>query len=358
MAKTSCLIHAPNSRVVLLRDDFLRLCENNLPAAVLLSLIEHTTNFQLELIERVKSENEERQREGLPLKQQVDEWIYRTRDAWIAESMGLLKLHDFKSGMSFLEQRAFVSRRRHPDFRESNTRQIKLNIEAVNKAIIELINPTGTTVAPTVTGDRSTVTGDRSTVTGDRSIKECADSLADSYTDSIAPVGATDEPAQQKLICSECESEDVTAYRGTDVGKCRNIRCKVGRKGMVRLIAAPAKPSEKSSTSDSEQTLALSDWFTYNGESGCLSSARKLRKIYGDDAIQSALAQVKGKRVKSPFGYFCKVADGMVAGEASEAEPSTYEAILAKCRREYSTQPDSIISYMAGQEFQRLQAAL
>jgi len=160
--KTSCIQHRENSPLVILHADYLDICDNDIAAAIILRIIEHWTNVKLNQQKQIDKENEIRKANGEPLLE-YNLWVYKTRDDFIEDSLGLLKMHDVKRGLKLLFDKGFIERRRNPRYGWDRTPQYSLNIDNIHAHI-------HTHIGHRRPVERSQVT-DQS-ATGDRTIPE------------------------------------------------------------------------------------------------------------------------------------------------------------------------------------------
>ena len=150
--RNSGLKHRARAKVCVIRKDLVEICNDHIPAAVILGIMEHWTNVKLDDAEQKVIENEARAKEGLdPL--EINLWVYKSYQHLIDDSLGLLKDHQVREGLSQLLEKGFIERRTNPKYRWDKTSQYRLCVEAVNDA---LIPPT-----PSVTGNGSTDHGQR-----------------------------------------------------------------------------------------------------------------------------------------------------------------------------------------------------
>lgn len=132
--RTSVLKHAPRKRICVLREDLLALCGGNIPAAIILSIMEYRTNGKVAEAEQKTIENEARIKEGLPpLEKNL--WIYKSYQHFIDDSLGLLKDYQVRQGITFLLEHGYIEKRTNPNYQWDRTLQYRLCQEAVNVAL-------------------------------------------------------------------------------------------------------------------------------------------------------------------------------------------------------------------------------
>ncbi len=132
--KTSCLTHPANQRLVLLKEDFLNLHDQDLSAAIVLAIFEHWTNVLINSSEQTQQHNARRRKKGLE-EFETELWIYKSHDDLISDSLGLLKRHQIKAGLKKNIEKGFLKKRNNPRYSWDRTLQYKVNIQKVNLAL-------------------------------------------------------------------------------------------------------------------------------------------------------------------------------------------------------------------------------
>lgn len=131
---TSVINHPQKSPLVMLRAGFKKICDGNIPAAVLLSIIEYWTNIKIEAEKQVNIENNARKKEGVEIIK-YDYWIYKTNYDFQFDSIGLLKEHDVREGLKIILRKSYVFKRNNPKYKWDRTPQYLLNINLVNNEL-------------------------------------------------------------------------------------------------------------------------------------------------------------------------------------------------------------------------------
>lgn len=135
MTKTTCIKHSPRQQLVILREDYVDLCEGRHCAAALLNVFEHWTNIKLGQREQAQTENAIAAAEGKPL---VDDslWIFKSIAELKAELLGLWADRKIADDLDYLtESRGFLSKRVNPKYQYDKTRQYQLCIERLQAAL-------------------------------------------------------------------------------------------------------------------------------------------------------------------------------------------------------------------------------
>jgi hypothetical protein len=132
--KTSCISHPAKTPLVLVRQDLIDVCEGNLFAGIILSILEYWTNIKLAIHKQVDVENLAREKEGFPTLEK-DLWIYKSGTDFMTDSLGLLKEHDVTPAVRLLQALGFIEIRTNPKYKWDRTHQYRLVVEAVQKSI-------------------------------------------------------------------------------------------------------------------------------------------------------------------------------------------------------------------------------
>jgi hypothetical protein len=124
MSRVSCIEHPAGDLFVILRRDYMALCDDDACAAMLLHVFEHWTNTKLR-------EREERGR--------GDEWIFRSREDLRGDDLccafGLDRLDQ---AIDHLHRRGYIDRRNNPRHPWDRKLQYRFKIEEVQQAINRL----------------------------------------------------------------------------------------------------------------------------------------------------------------------------------------------------------------------------
>lgn len=151
--RTSVLKHSPRNPVCVLRKDMKAICNNSIPAAIILSIMEHWTNVKMDEAEQKIIENEARAKEGMDLLE-INLWVYKSYQNFVDDSLGMLKDHEVRHGLKLLLENGFIEKRTNPKFKWDRTLQYRLCVEVINQAIGSLI-----ATSPSVAGNGSTMNG-------------------------------------------------------------------------------------------------------------------------------------------------------------------------------------------------------
>lgn len=123
MSRVSCIEHRARSPFVMLRRDYMALCDNDACAAMLVSVFEHWTNTRL---------NSKEERGG-------DIWIYRSREQLRDQDLcGAFGLERIDKALLDLRVVGLLTRRNNPDAGWDRKWQYLLSVPAVQRAINRL----------------------------------------------------------------------------------------------------------------------------------------------------------------------------------------------------------------------------
>src|SRR3990167_4512292 len=132
--KSSCIKHPEKRSLVMLRQEFLEICEGSLAAAILLGVFEYWTNVKLAENKQRSTENESRKSHGKePL--EIHTWIYKSHNDLLTDTMGLLKEYEVRDGLKFLLDKNFLKKRNNPLYKWDKRLQYELQADIVNESI-------------------------------------------------------------------------------------------------------------------------------------------------------------------------------------------------------------------------------
>jgi hypothetical protein len=114
MPNTNCIDHPTSAPLVMLRSEYLDLCDRNHCAAKLLAIFEFWTN-KLRWMGRVRN------------------WIYKSLAALHSELMGEHGILKIRRALALLEDKGYISRRHNPHVKYDRTYQYQLNVEVVQR---------------------------------------------------------------------------------------------------------------------------------------------------------------------------------------------------------------------------------
>jgi len=132
--KTSCLSHPPRNRLVLLREDFLAICEGNHCAAAILAVMEYWTDWKLDLITKKLQKAKE---EGYgPESVEAEPWIYKSiKDLKLNDLMGLFGRNKIQESLVYLVEKKYLKCRRNPRYGFDRIHQYLLNLNLIQKEL-------------------------------------------------------------------------------------------------------------------------------------------------------------------------------------------------------------------------------
>ncbi len=136
--KSSCITHPVRAPMVIVRSEYLTVCEGKHCAAALLNHFEHLTNSKLDEAEQVKIRNQIAAKQGLPQLTLDGLWIYKTQTELKAELLGMFTEKTIREHLKWLQEKGFLYRRNNPNKKWDRTIQYRLDIEKVNSVIASL----------------------------------------------------------------------------------------------------------------------------------------------------------------------------------------------------------------------------
>lgn len=114
MTFESCVTHAPVSRSMRIREDYLGICaEAKSPhcAAALLGVFEHWTNHKYQMRRKQTAINEARKKKGKPATKLTNLWVFMSQEELTSELMGLYGETMIMKTLTWLEEKKFIARR-------------------------------------------------------------------------------------------------------------------------------------------------------------------------------------------------------------------------------------------------------
>ncbi|MBV9849946.1 MAG: hypothetical protein JO250_09770, partial [Armatimonadetes bacterium] len=138
MARTGSIRHPRRSYVAVLREDYVRICDGNLCAAMILSQMEYWHDVKLEAVAQAEAHNEAARRAGEEPDQDTELWVYKSLPEMKDELMGLFGDKAIAAGYAYLAGRQYLESRTNPRFTWDRTRQYLFNVPAVQAAVDQL----------------------------------------------------------------------------------------------------------------------------------------------------------------------------------------------------------------------------
>jgi hypothetical protein len=137
MTKSSCIQHPAQAALVILRDEYLQICEGHHCAAMLLSVFEYWHNIKLGNLEQVEMDSAIAEKTGVAAEQSGELWVYKTQANLKADLLGLFGESKVLSATRLLIKLGFVSTRTNPRYAWDHTTQYLFYPSKVQSAITQ-----------------------------------------------------------------------------------------------------------------------------------------------------------------------------------------------------------------------------
>ncbi len=146
--KESCITHLKNSKIIILKEDFLIICDGNIAAALLLGYLEYWHNIKLEMSKKNKEYNDVAERHGDKRNQDEKLYQFHTAEELYDSLMGLCGKTSINKGINLLVSKKFISIHKNPNprYKFDNTKHFLLHPDLVNLVMWSTQN--GKTVYP------------------------------------------------------------------------------------------------------------------------------------------------------------------------------------------------------------------
>lgn len=136
MGRTSVIEHPPEQQLVIIRHDYLVICNGDHCTAAILNVFEHWTNIKRAMMDQAAAENELAEKAGKPRTADIDEWIYMSQPKLQKnELLGLFGEKKVAAGLAILIEKGYLETRNNPRFTWDRTIQYRLNVQKVIDAL-------------------------------------------------------------------------------------------------------------------------------------------------------------------------------------------------------------------------------
>src|SRR5438034_4579538 len=135
--RKSCIVQRKNSRLIVLHEDYIEICDGNMVAAMILSILIYWTDVKL-----AQREQEQEQRkatgEDIPL---TPLWIWKSQEGFqhdlLVDKPGMRQVHrsTIAAAINLLKDKKFIQQRRNPHNNIDRTQQYLIEQDAINEAI-------------------------------------------------------------------------------------------------------------------------------------------------------------------------------------------------------------------------------
>ena len=147
MSKDSIIPHPPRNHTVVLREDYVELCEgaddyeraDQFCAAMILSQFEYWLNVKLSNREQAEFENTIAEKEGLEPTQNEDLWVWKSIPELKEELMDQYGRKKVMKSLEWLvEEKNYLLRRKNPNYKWDRTYQYMINVDLIIDEIKKL----------------------------------------------------------------------------------------------------------------------------------------------------------------------------------------------------------------------------
>jgi len=147
MSKDSIIPHPPRNHTVVLREDYVKLCEeaddygraDQFCAAMILSQFEYWLNVKLSNKEQAEFENMIAEKEGLDPAQNEELWVWKKQTDLADELFNMFGRRKIMKSLQWLvEEKEYILRRKNPNYKWDQTYQYVINASRVIEDIINL----------------------------------------------------------------------------------------------------------------------------------------------------------------------------------------------------------------------------
>lgn len=142
--RTSCVWHPTNARLLMVREEFIRLCDGDHCAASLLAIFEYWHNVRLRQIEQ----EHVRHAYDPNYSPNVEIWVYKSVEDLAVDLLGLYGERKVRDSLAFLVSRQYVQTRPNPKNTYDRTKQYQLLPERVSAALQDLFPSDEAVTAP------------------------------------------------------------------------------------------------------------------------------------------------------------------------------------------------------------------
>jgi hypothetical protein len=132
--KNGCIGHAVNQRLVIVREDYLALCENDHCAAVILNVFEYWHNVKLAQAEQTAIESGIAATVGITIPV-AELWVWKSIPDLEAELLGLFGERKISIALNWLKQSGYLESRNNPLYPYDRTLQYLFNATAIQDKI-------------------------------------------------------------------------------------------------------------------------------------------------------------------------------------------------------------------------------
>jgi hypothetical protein len=139
--KSSCIKHKENNGIVIMKEDFLKICDNNKAAALLLALFEYWYNIKLEQKQKAFEYNEIAEKHGEKRTQDETLFQWHTAKQLYNSLMGLAGKIAIQAGVNLLIKKQYITVHKNPNprYKFDKTKFFLFNPLKINADIAKLV---------------------------------------------------------------------------------------------------------------------------------------------------------------------------------------------------------------------------
>ena len=135
MTRESCVKHPARNPTVVLRDDYLKLCNGDYCAAMVLSQHEHWLNVKLDSRQQAVEHNQAAVRSAEVPTQDTELWVYMAQACMKAQLMAMFGDKAVTTAYKTILDKGFLQKRKNPRYTWDKTLQYLFMVERVQEAI-------------------------------------------------------------------------------------------------------------------------------------------------------------------------------------------------------------------------------
>jgi hypothetical protein len=140
MKREPCIQFPQREKLLIIRESYLSICDNDTCAAALLSVFQYWHEIKLANSEQACHYNQAAQREGIQSFQDEELWVYKSHAELSRDLFDLYSEKPIGAAVKLLLAKGYISVRQNPKFKWDKKPQYHFNIEVVQSDIFALID--------------------------------------------------------------------------------------------------------------------------------------------------------------------------------------------------------------------------